>query len=241
MNSSQDAGTIIFETLKNELLDLTIKPGQEISENEICQRFNVTRPPVRTALRRLSDMGLVEIKPYYGTHASLLNMDKVYQIIHMRTVLEANIICEFINSNPSAFIIEELEHNIRLQEILTAEKEIDSTQFFNLDNQLHLIWYRERNCEHIWNMIQEQKIEYTRFRMLDYKNTMSYTSMVSGHKNLVEAIKQHDTDSIPKLIGRHLHDGIRRTNEDVLKECAHFFIPPLQKEFWNSYTQQYYN
>ncbi|MCR5219135.1 GntR family transcriptional regulator [Treponema sp.] len=241
MNSSQDAGTIIFETLKNELLDLTIKPGEEISENNLCQRFNVTRPPVRTALRRLSDMGLVEIKPYYGTHATLLNMDKVFQIIHMRTVLEANIITEFIESDPSAFVIEELEHNIRLQKILLSEKEIDSTQFFMLDNQLHLIWYRERNCEHIWNMIQEQKIEYTRFRMLDYKNSMSYTAMVTGHENLVNAIKNKESASIEKLLGQHLHDGIRRTNESVLKECSHYFITPQQKDFWNNYTQQYYN
>lgn len=241
MNSSQDAGTVIFETLKNELLDLTIKPGQEISEVALCQRFDVTRPPVRTALRRLSDIGLVEIKPYYGIHATLLNMDKVYQIIHMRTVLEANIICEFIKSEPSAFVIEELEHNIRLQKILLTEKEIDSSQFFMLDNQLHLIWYRERKCEHIWNMIQEQKIEYTRFRMLDYQNTTSYTDMVSGHEALVNAIKNKDSSSVEKLLGRHLHDGIRRTNENVLKECSHYFTPPQQKDFWSDYTQQYYN
>ena len=44
-----DIGSTIFETLKKELLDLTIKPGDLIAETETCERFAVTRPPVRAA------------------------------------------------------------------------------------------------------------------------------------------------------------------------------------------------
>ena len=51
----KNRGDMVFETLKREILDLQLKPGQSISENEICERFGVSRTPVREALRRLQD------------------------------------------------------------------------------------------------------------------------------------------------------------------------------------------
>jgi DNA-binding GntR family transcriptional regulator len=48
-----DVSTIIFEELKKELVSLTMKPGDKISEADICDRFSVTRPSVRAAFQRL--------------------------------------------------------------------------------------------------------------------------------------------------------------------------------------------
>ena len=41
----KNRGELVFETLKREILDLELKPGQMISENEICERFGVSRTP----------------------------------------------------------------------------------------------------------------------------------------------------------------------------------------------------
>ena len=41
----------IYTALKHEILDLTLKPGQSVSEHELCERFAVSRTPVRTALQ----------------------------------------------------------------------------------------------------------------------------------------------------------------------------------------------
>ncbi|MCI5524095.1 MAG: GntR family transcriptional regulator [Treponema sp.] len=239
-NSSTDLSASIFETLKEEILNLTIMPGQEIVESKICDRFSVTRPPVRTALRRLSDMGLVEIKPYYGTHATLLNMDKIFQIIHMRIIVESNVIQEFIASNPDAFILEELEHNIRLQNILISQPDIERTKFFELDNQLHSFWFTNQHCENIWDIIQEQKIEYTRFRMLDYESTMEYPEMIQDHIDLVDAIKKKDSNSIPVIIGEHLNNGVKRMGDKIFHEFSQYIIPPKNTEYWENYNKRYY-
>ena len=53
----KNRGELVFETLKREILDLELKPGQMISENEICERFGVSRTPVREAVRRLQERG----------------------------------------------------------------------------------------------------------------------------------------------------------------------------------------
>ena len=62
----KNRGELVFETLKREILDLRLKPGQMISENEICDRFGVSRTPVRDALRLLQEQGFAETIPYRG-------------------------------------------------------------------------------------------------------------------------------------------------------------------------------
>lgn len=238
-NTSSDLSENIYETLKKELLDLTIKPGEELVESQLCSRFGVTRPPVRTVLKRLSDIGLVQTKPYYGTHATLINLDKVYQIIHMRTVVETSIIQDFIKSEPNAFLIEELEHNIRLQKILINQKEIDRNKFYELDNELHLTWFEHQHCKAIWNLIQEQKIEYTRFRMLDYEASMQYEQILNDHNSLVQKIKSKNSDEIPKILGQHLTAGLKRMGGKVLREHSNYFLEPKDTDFWDSYNKMY--
>jgi GntR family transcriptional regulator, rspAB operon transcriptional repressor len=237
--SSTDAGSTIFETLKEELLDLRIKPGEEISESELCSRFSVTRPPVRAALRRLSDIGLVEIRPYYGTYATLLDMDKVYQIIHMRILVESKIIQDYIESKPDGFELEELEHNIRLQNILLEQPQVNYTKFYELDNDLHSTWFKKEHSEAIWDIIQAQKIEYTRFRMLDFVVTMQYREMIDDHAELVEAIKKEDSEHIPAIIGRHLNNGLKRMGDKIFTDYQQYITPPKDTAYWTEYNSRY--
>ena len=191
-------------------------------------------------MRRLSDMGLVEIKPYYGTHATLLNMDKILQVIHMRIILETNVIQDFIASSPSDFVLEELEHNIRLQQIMLNQTSIDRKDFFALDNKLHETWFNQQRCEHIWAIIQEQKIHYSRFRMLDYKTTMKYSEMIGDHQNLVEAIKAKDASKIPVILGQHLNNGIKRMYEKIQTEFGQYVIPATDEKYWQDRISKYY-
>ena len=49
---------MVYRVLKEEILNLELKPGQVIKENEICERFSVSRTPVRDALRLLQSRDL---------------------------------------------------------------------------------------------------------------------------------------------------------------------------------------
>ena len=57
----------IYQTLEYEIVTLKIKPGETISENQLCKRFGISRTPVRAALLRLEQNGFVQIIPCKGT------------------------------------------------------------------------------------------------------------------------------------------------------------------------------
>ena len=120
-----DISTLIFEELKKEITTLKVIPGGRISEADICERFSVTRPPVRTAFQRLQDIGLLETVPYKGARATLISLSSVHQMIFLRTAVESQIIRDFMSTDPTPFEIEELEHNLRIQKLHINEKEVD--------------------------------------------------------------------------------------------------------------------
>lgn len=57
----------IYQTLEHDIVTLKIKPGETISENQLCKRFGISRTPVRAALQRLEQNGFVQIIPCKGT------------------------------------------------------------------------------------------------------------------------------------------------------------------------------
>ena len=79
---------MVYQVLKKEILDLDLKPGQVIKENEICERFSVSRTPVRDALRMLQEQGFVVTVPYRGIFVTLLSLSNIKQMIYMRVAVE---------------------------------------------------------------------------------------------------------------------------------------------------------
>ena len=230
----------IFSTLFAELHNLTIKPGEQIQESVICERFGSSRPPVRTAFKRLSDLGLLDIIPYKGVFASLLDLDYIHQMIHMRLTIESEIIENFIASNPNPFIIEELAHNIRKQQILISQDAIGTTDFYLLDSEMHSIWFADRRCRGIWALLQQQGIHYTRFKILDFVATKNFSEITSDHIQLLEAIKNNEPKLIYGILARHLNGGLRRMGDKVVTEYGTYFKEPKDNEYWKEFYKPYF-
>ncbi len=110
----KNRGDMVFETLKQEILDLELKPGQAISENEICERFGVSRTPVRDALRRLQEQDFIECIPYGGTYVTLLNLSNIKQMIYMRVAVELMVMGDFMEI-ATPMMMEEIRYMIRKQ------------------------------------------------------------------------------------------------------------------------------
>ena len=79
----------IYQTLEYEIVTLKIKPGETISENQLCKRFGISRTPVRAALQRLEQNGFVQIIPCKGTIVTPINLDIVDQIVYSAQPLKA--------------------------------------------------------------------------------------------------------------------------------------------------------
>lgn len=233
-----DIGSTIFDELKKEIVSLKIKPGEAINEADICAHFSVTRPPVRAAFQRLQDLQLLDIKPYRGVNATLISLERVHQMIFLRTAAETWILRDFIDKKPTAMELEELEHNIRKQKIHIASDEIDEKVFFHLDSELHQYWFNKMNCSDVWNMIQSD-LNYERFRMLDFVGTLKYNEIVSDHEKLFSAIANGNKGEIVSILSSHLNAGLRRMGNAIKQEYKQYFIyDDKDNDYWVRYNEK---
>ncbi len=87
-SSHKSINMAITETLRAAILSGKFKTGERLTEVGLAKAFDVSRNPVREALRVLEVEGLVEINPRKGARVALLTVDEVQEIIELRAELE---------------------------------------------------------------------------------------------------------------------------------------------------------
>ncbi len=233
-----DISTLIFEDLKSELVSLKVKPGEKINEADVCERYSVTRPSVRAAFQRLQDIGLLEVVPYKGATATMISLASIHQMIHLRTAVESLIIRDFIASKPSPFVLEELEHNLRMQKLHIQAETVDEKEFFRLDSAMHQFWFDKMRCGDIWKLVQSD-INYERFRMLDFVSTLGYRDIVSDHEKLLQIIRDGKTECVVPILSKHLNAGLARMGNLIREEYRGYFVlDEADNDYWVAYNQK---
>ena len=88
LNPRQNTVEQIHLILREEIIGLRLQPGEAIPEKALCQRFGISRTPVREACLRLSFDNLVEVFPQRGTFVSKIRLQDVREDHFIREALE---------------------------------------------------------------------------------------------------------------------------------------------------------
>ncbi len=224
-NKSYRANTIVeevYEHLKSDILNLIIKPGQMITEQEVCEKYNISRTPSRDVISKLRSDDLVFAIPYKANYVSLLNFSNISQLIYMRIAIETMVIRDAIKIMNKK-TLEELKYNLRQQEIL-LEDDFTPEEFYKLDSKFHKIWFGATDKLIVWEQIQKSQVHYTRFRMLDIVVAKDFIAIYEEHKKLLDIIEHKKIDEIEYLVTMHLNGGIRRLGDKIHSEFANYFV-----------------
>ncbi|MDK2880130.1 MAG: GntR family transcriptional regulator, rspAB operon transcriptional repressor [Thermoanaerobacteraceae bacterium] len=196
----ETAREYVMRVLQHNIVNLNLKPGQAISENEIAELLGVSRTPVREALIELSRASIVEIYPQKGTYISLIDMEMVEESRFMRCVLEKAIVelaCDMLSEND--FVA--LEENLSLQDSCVNRR--DYKRLLNLDNKFHELLFKACNKERTYNLIASMMTHFNRVRILNLAE-MDMQRTVNDHKEILQAIKDKDKQKAVASMERHL-------------------------------------
>ncbi len=213
----------IYEQLKEEILNLELKPGQPLSEKNLCTRFSVSRTPIRSVLQRLKDEGLVNVVPYKETTVTLLSMNDIEQHIYMRIAIESMVLRDFMKIC-TPIQLEKARYILRKQTVL-LQQEFETPEFYQLDSQYHQLWFDATGKELLWKMIQQAQVNYTRFRMLDIVAVQNYEQIMAEHWALFSLLEKKDLDGVEPLMRKHLYGGIIRLDDRINTEFKDYFEP----------------
>ncbi|NRT74092.1 GntR family transcriptional regulator [Clostridium beijerinckii] len=200
--SKNSTSKAIYHNLREEIINLYLEPGTSISEKELSEKYNVSRTPVREALVRLAQEGLVQIYPQKGTVVSLIDLSAVEEERFLREHLERAVVkeacMEFSKENILA-----LEMNLKFQKMYIENK--DYKKLFNTDEEFHKIIFEGCSKKRIWNSINDGSTEFQRIRVLRLTVNSSWDNIYLQHKEIFNAIKNENPELAEEFMKEHLN------------------------------------
>ena len=180
-----------------------LPPGSRLSDAALEARIGVGRTPLREALLRLAEDGLVDIYPQSGSFVAPIRLQAVSEGQFVREHLECAVIREL------AVRIDDVGCAV-LREIIvgqeTAFAAADPDRFFALDEALHAEFASLAGRAGVWRVIQQSKTELDRVRVLSLPISEQIPCLIEQHRGIVEALAAHDPGLAEARLRVHLRE-----------------------------------
>ena len=189
-----------LRTIKENIINLELAPGSQISENELSAEMGLSRTPVREALIELSKVKIVEIHPQKRSVVSLIDYDLVEESRFMRHLLECAVVqldCEMASPED----IKRLQENVQLQNFYLDN--FYTEQLLPLDNAFHGILFDIARKSQIFSLMSNISIHFDRVRSMALSSVKNL-KIVQDHENIVSAIARRDAAQARDLMEQHL-------------------------------------
>jgi DNA-binding GntR family transcriptional regulator len=195
------AASRIYSDLRAELVSLRRRPGEPISEAEIALSYGVSRTPVREAILKLSDEGLLEIFPQSGSFVSRIPVGALPEAIIVRTALETTT-ARMAAERASASQL------LNLHAILERQREADAAgerdAFHQADEMFHAAIADVAGYPGIWTLILQVKVHVDRYRRLTLPQHGRMAQVIAEHEAVLEAIEAHNPAGARAAMEFHL-------------------------------------
>lgn len=191
----------VFDELKRQILDLSLKPGMELNLNQLSLDFGVSRSPVRDAVKELSGERLIDIYPQRGTYVSRINLKMAEDERFIRLHLELGAIPGFVEKLNDE-VIKEMEDLVEKQEKAFALR--DTALLLKLDDQFHCVIFRTAGREGVFDFILSRNGNYHRMRVISFMFDAISEDVIRQHRLLIEAARNKDTETLIALDKAHI-------------------------------------
>lgn len=179
-----------------------LKPGQQLEENVLAAQFNVSRTPVRDALRELGGTGLVEVRPHRGVRVAVIELSRLEELFEAQAEIEG-ICAQLATLRMSASDRRQLEM-IQSESVETI-KASDDAAYATLNERLHELIYDGTRNAILLELARSLRRRAAPFRLpVFYRNHDRMQSSCSEHGAIVTAILAGDADAARDAMRAHV-------------------------------------
>jgi DNA-binding GntR family transcriptional regulator len=186
--------------------------GDKIKENELCALMDISKTPLREALRVLSAEGLIRLIPNRGSYVTTPTIEEIKEMFDVMSVLEgvgARAAAKKMNDKD----FEKLENFHHQLEKHSKRK--DQGRYIHFNNLYHA-FVQELAGNGTLNQIVNglrQKILLYRFKSLNLSGR--FEQSIQEHRDLLEAFRKRDADKVESLMKSHI-----KKQSEALKKLA---------------------
>ena len=196
----------VYELLREKILTVELKPGESINERWLAEWLGVSRTPIREAIKRLSDAGLIRTIPNVGTSVSLVNARKASELCLIRASLESaaiRVAAERFDETTGQFLAQTIAWQ---QE--TVER-ADLNRNIAIDNEFHRTIVELSGFTTMWSILQNVMSEILRVRHLSVRLPRRLDEPIQEHVKILDALRLRDPDRAEAAMRHHLNESYR--------------------------------
>jgi DNA-binding GntR family transcriptional regulator len=204
----------LYEIIKERIVSLQLKLGEKIDVQKLAEEFGVSQTPVRDALNRLSQNGLVNTRARVGYYVVDLSEEDITEIYDLRKMFEGYVLESAIEN----IDFNELRQVKRKMEEIQQEtdEKIKKAKFDETDRELHLLIIKNSNNKKLQNLFS-QIYDFVR---ISISMGVEWKTSLKEHIALIDALQEKDLTKAEEILKEHI-DNSRDNAIKALESSSH--------------------
>ena len=198
---NQNLSDEIYTLLKNQILNGTLVGGEKIPEESLAKEFGVSRTPVREAVRRLGEYGLVEIKPRCYAEVSSISDKEAKDIARVRIDLECLAIDLITPQSLEENIKDLARHAAECQYALDIG---DRAQSFEQDSLFHIALVKASGNTTLFNVYERLGARIQQLRLNQDLHAQALSDYTIQHAQIMQLVREGKKKECKVLIYEHI-------------------------------------
>ncbi|MHA7777148.1 GntR family transcriptional regulator [Roseibium sp. M-1] len=209
----------IQDSLRARIVSLELAPRLSLSRADIATHYGVSQTPVRDAMMKLEEEGLLTIYPQSKTEVSRINVDHARETQFLRLSLELEV-TRMLTLKEDKTPLAPARQILRLQQ--TALEDGDLKLFSALDRRFHLSLFKAVGNASLWQLVSSRSGHIDRLRNLNLPDPGKPANILHYHGLILDGIAKGDIAATETAVREHLSGTLQQVDQIVARNPDYF-------------------
>ncbi|AKH98925.1 transcriptional regulator, GntR family [Hoeflea sp. IMCC20628] len=193
----------LVERIRPLIVESQLKPGDKVPEKDLCERFRVSRTPMREALKVLAAEGLVRLEPNRGAWVTVVTVEEVEEVFPVLGALEAlsgELACTNITDA-------EISHVRWLHDqMMQSYTDRNLADYFKTNQEIHRAILLAAKNQSLTNTCQALSARMQRARYAANLSEERWASAVREHEQIIQSLEARDGKQLSHVLVQHMEN-----------------------------------
>ena len=202
-NSFEPLWLKVYQPVRERILKGYLLPGAMLSENQLAEEFEVSRTPVREAVRLLINDGLVSVSPGKKMRVMLPTPKDIHEVYDIRSIIEREALKRLFDDKKLPAVLGRMERYCDDGDKSLKRNDIDGLARAN--EQFHSCFMDALKNDRLLDQFRAMHQLITMYRLQTLQNDIWAETGNQDHRRLIEKIRKNEVQGAVDLIEKHIH------------------------------------
>lgn len=199
--SRQTLHSEIADVIRQMIVNGELEPGARIPEKELCERFAISRTPLREALKVLATEGMLVLLPQRGARVAILSHEELNEMFPIIASLEG-LACELACARITG---EELQRLEQLHaDMLAAYRRLDKLEYARLNREIHFALFNASGNKSLLALYRNLELRIRNIRHTVRQLPNDWRQAVDEHEEIMDCLRKRNAAKLANTMRRHI-------------------------------------